>query len=202
MADPSYDVLSSAVQFAGRIITVRTDEVRMPGGSVATREVVSHPGAVGVVALDPDDRVLMIRQYRPAVRRYLWELPAGLLDVPGEDPFDTAIRELAEEVGIGAREWAVLVDVHSSPGMSDEAYRVYLARELSDKTTDFVAGPDEESDLQEEWVALPDAVARVLAGDISNGLAVAGILATAAWRAGALPLRPVDAPWVGRSART
>jgi ADP-ribose pyrophosphatase len=201
MTDSSYDVLSSTVHFSGRVITVRSDEVRMPDGAVVTREVVAHPGAVGVLALDADDRILMIRQYRPAVRRYLWELPAGLLDAPGEDPFDTAIRELAEEVGISAREWAVLVDVHSSPGMTDEAYRVYLARGLSDKAADFVAGPDEEADLQEDWVALPGAVARVLAGDITNGLAVAGILAAAAWHSGSLPLRPVDAPWDGRTAR-
>lgn len=170
----------------------------MPDGSVANREVIAHPGAVGVVALDDADRVLMIRQYRPAIRSYLWELPAGLLDAPGEDARDAAARELAEEVGISARDWSVLVDVHSSPGMTNEMYRVYLARGLSDKASDWVAGPDEESDLQEEWVQLSAAVARVLAGDITNGLAVAGILATSAWRAGSAEPRPVDASWLGR----
>lgn len=200
MSDPTYDVVSSTVRFEGRVITVRSEQVRMPDGSIAVRDVIAHPGAVGVLALDADDRLLMIRQYRPAVRSYLWELPAGLLDAPGEDARGAAIRELAEEVGISARDWAVLVDVHGSPGMTNEMYRVYLARGLSEKSTDFVAGPDEEADLQEEWVQLADAVSRVFAGEITNGLAVSAILAAAAWRSGAIALRDADAPWPGRPA--
>lgn len=182
MSDSSYEVVSSKEHFAGRIIAVRTDQVRMPDGSVAGRDLVSHPGAVGVVAVDATDRILMIRQYRPAVRSYLWELPAGLLDAPGEDPAAAAARELREETGISATDWAVLVDVHSSPGMSDEVYRVYLARGLSDKAADFVYGADEESDMTEEWVPMADGVDRVLAGVVTNGLAVAGILAVNAAR--------------------
>lgn len=199
---PSYGVVSSSVRYAGPVISLRSDGVRMPGGRVAVRDVVVHPGAVGVVVLDEDERVLMIRQYRHAVRSYLWELPAGLLDEAGESAADAAARELAEEVGITAQQWAVLVDAYSSAGMTDEAYRVYLARGLSPKQPDFVAGPDEESDLQEEWVALPDAVARVLAGGITNGLAAVGILAAAAARqTGYAGLRQVWAPWPARPDR-
>lgn len=199
MTDNAYDVVASTVRFTGPVISLRSDEVRMPDGRVATRDVVEHPGAVGILALDGDDRVLMIRQYRPAVGAYLWELPAGLLDEAGESAADAAARELTEEVGITADTWAVLIDALASPGASDEAYRIYLARGLSAKATDFVAGPDEESDLQEGWVPLGQAVADVLAGAITNGLAVMGILAAAAARhdnfAG---LRRVDAPWPAR----
>ena len=199
MSDHAYDVLSSTPRFAGRVISVRSDEVRMPDGHVVTRDVVEHPGAVGVVALDDQDRVLMIRQYRPAIGAYLWELPAGLLDEVGESAADAAARELVEEVGIGARTWAVLVDAYTSSGMTDEAYRIFLARDLSAKASDFVAGPDEESDLQEEWVPLDYAVARVLAGEITNGLAAMGILATALARAASYTgVRSVDAPWSAR----
>jgi len=174
----------------------------MPDGSTAFRDVVVHPGAVGVVPLDDQDRVLMIRQYRPAVRRYLWELPAGLLDEDGESAADTAARELVEEVGITASEWHVLVDVYSSAGMSDEAYRIYLARGLSAKAEDFQPGVDEESDLQEDWIGLDEAVARVLAGDITNGLAALGILATAVSRSDRYTgLRAVSTPWPARPDR-
>jgi ADP-ribose pyrophosphatase len=195
----SYDVVGSELRYTGPVFTVRSDTVVMPGGSTAVRDVVQHPGAVGVVALDEADRVLMIRQYRHAVGGYLWELPAGLLDEDGESSLDAARRELAEEVGISAERWSVLVDVHGSAGMTDEAYRVYLARGLSAKVDDFTPGADEESDLVEEWVALDDAVSRVLAGDITNGLAVSGILAAAlAHGSSYTALRPADAPWPAR----
>lgn len=202
MTDSSYAVVSSDVRFSGRVITVRSDVVQMPDGREVVRDVVVHPGAVGVVVLDNDGRVLMIRQYRHAVRSYLWELPAGLLDEADESAADAAARELAEEVGITARDWSVLVDVFSSSGMSNEAYRVYLARDLSAKAIDFRPGPDEESDLREEWVPLGDAVSRILAGEITNGLAAIGILATAAARPGGYAgLRPVGSPWPARPDR-
>ncbi|MEP7053829.1 MAG: NUDIX hydrolase [Actinomycetota bacterium] len=197
--DSAYDVVSSTTHYAGRVITLRCDEVRMPDGRIVVRELIEHPGAVGVVALDDNERVLMIRQYRPAVRTYLWELPAGLLDEPGESAIDAAARELAEEVGISALRWEVLVDVRSSPGMTDEAYRVYLARGLSAKPHDFTAGPDEEADMQEQWVPLSAAVDRVLAGEITNGLAVAGILAAdLARQRGYAGLRATSADWPAR----
>ena len=106
-----FPVESSEDAYDGRVMALRTDRVVMPGGRVAVREVVEHSGAVAIAALDADDRVMMIHQYRHAVRRRLWELPAGLLDVAGEDPLATAERELTEEAGLTATEWAVLVDI-------------------------------------------------------------------------------------------
>jgi len=141
----------------------------------------------------------MIHQYRHAVGRRLWELPAGLLDVRGEDPLATAQRELAEEAGLAATEWSVLVDVTPSPGFSDEAVRVYLARGLSE-----VGRPeqkdDEEADLATRWVSLPVAVRMVLSGTIVNATTVAGVLAAHAL-SGATAGRPADAPWPDRPTR-
>ncbi|MHA6623650.1 NUDIX domain-containing protein [Pseudonocardia sp. DLS-67] len=180
-------------------MALRADDVLMPAGGVAVREIVEHPGAVAIVALDADDRLMMIHQYRHAVERRLWELPAGLLDVRGEDPLATAQRELAEETGLAAAEWSVLVDVTPSPGFSDEAVRVYLARDLSE-----VGRPeqkdDEEADLATRFVSLPVAVRMVLSGTIVNATTVAGVLAAHAL-SGATAGRPADAPWPDRPTR-
>lgn len=184
----------------GKILALRVDEVRMPGGRIATREVVEHHGAVGVLALDSHDRVVLIHQYRHPVRRRLWEMPAGLLDSPGEDPREAAARELAEEVGLAAREWSVLVDVAVSPGFTDESVRVFLATDLSEVGRP-AGGDDEESDLVVARIPLADAVAQVLAGEIVNASAAAGLLALVAARAGAGELRPADAPWTDRPHR-
>ena len=145
----------------------------MPGGRVAVREILEHPGAVAIAALDADDRLMMIHQYRHAVGRRLWELPAGLLDVRGEDPLVTAQRELAEEAGLAATDWSVLVDVAPSPGFTDEAVRVYLARGLAEVGRPEL-GDDEEADLAARWVSLPVAVRMVLSGTIVNATTVAG----------------------------
>ncbi len=123
MSGHDFPVEGSTDVYAGRVMALRSDQVVMPGGRVATREIVEHPGAVAVAALDADDRIMMIHQYRQAVRRRLWELPAGLLDVAGEDPLLTAQRELAEEAGLAATEWSVLLDLVPSPGFSDESIR-------------------------------------------------------------------------------
>ena len=123
-------MLSSAVQARGPIVTLRTDRVQMPDHEVADRQVVEHPGAVVIVALDEAGQVLMIRQYRHPVAHVLWELPAGLRDVRGEPPRATAERELLEETGYRARDWRILVDFYSSPGISTEWIRVFLARDL------------------------------------------------------------------------
>jgi len=193
-----YAVLASTRRFEGNVISVRTDEVRMSDGTVATREIVEHPGAVGVVALDDDDRIVLINQYRHPVGRYLDELPAGLLDVPGEAALEAARRELSEEAGIAASDWHVLVDLYTSPGMTDEAIRVFLARGLSDALERF-APQHEEITLTVSRIPLYKAVRRALSGEITNAAAVAGICAVALARAnGWRDLRPADAPWSAR----
>ena len=192
-----WPVVASAEQYQGKIISVRTDTVRVPEGTTMEREVVEHPGAVGVVALDPGDRVLMIRQYRHAVGRLLWELPAGLRDVAGEPTAQAARRELLEETGYRARDWRVLVDYFSSPGIINERIRVFLARDLEEvllADRDFVP-ENEEAHLILDWVPLEQAVSLVLAGELHNGVAVVGLLAAhAARQDGFADLRDADAP--------
>lgn len=192
----TYDIVGTETVYDGKIITVRVDDVRMTDGSVAKREIVGHPGAVVVVALDDDGKVVLVNQYRPAVRARLDELPAGLLDVEDEPPAQAAQRELLEEANLVADEWHVLLDLLSSPGMTDEAVRVYLARGLhAGPKSDFRA-ENEEIDLTVAREPLSEAVRRVLAGAITNSAAVAGILAAVHGRAtGWRDLRPADAPW-------
>lgn len=192
-----WPVVASAEQYRGKIISVRTDTIRVPEGTTAEREVVEHPGAVGVVALDDDERVLMIRQYRHAVGRELWELPAGLRDVAGEPTAQTGRRELLEETGYRARDWHVLADYFSSPGIITERLRVFLARgleEVPEADRDFVP-ENEEAHLVLDWVPLDRAVSLVLAGDLHNGVAVVGLLAAhTARQNGFAGLRAADAP--------
>ena len=198
MADPTpaheYRLLATETVYEGRVITLRRDTVAMPGGGDSVREVVDHPGAVAVVALDDDDRVLLLRQYRHPVGRHLWELPAGLRDADGEPPLETAKRELAEEAQLAAQRWSLLTTSYSTPGFCNEQILIYLAEGLSD-----VALPDgftvehEELDMTLERVPLADAVQRVFAGDIRNSSAVIGLLAAAQSRATTPRLRPVDA---------
>jgi 8-oxo-dGDP phosphatase len=193
----TYDVTSSELVYrSGRVIDLRRDQVRMPGGSTATRDVVVHPGAVGIIALDDSHRVLLLRQYRHPVGHLLWEPPAGLLDEPGEEPLDAARRELKEEAHVSAGRWDVLLDGFTSPGMTSEAVRIYLARDVSVASGARHQGEHEEADMPVEWVPLDQAVARVLSGALHNPLAVMGILATdAARRTGFAGLRPADARW-------
>jgi 8-oxo-dGDP phosphatase len=192
-----WPVVSSAELLRGRLITVRADQVRMPDNQLAEREVVLHPGAVAVLALDEEDRILLIRQYRHPVGRLLWELPAGLRDVAGEDPWLTAQRELVEEAGYRARDWRVLADYFSSPGFSTERLRVYLARDLEpvpEAERHFVPR-DEEAFLLTSWLPLEAAVGKVFAGELHNGVTALGILAGYAARSdGFARLRPADAP--------
>jgi len=190
----AFEVLDSETLFEGHVISLRRDTVTMPGGGDSVREIVHHPGAVAVVALDGDDRVVLVRQYRHPVRRHLWELPAGLRDADGEPPLETAKRELAEEVQLAAARWSLLVTVLNSPGFSDELVQIYLAEELSDadRPEGFTV-EHEEADMTVERVPLADAVQRVFDGDIRNSSAVAGILAAARHRAAPAHLRSVDA---------
>ena len=196
-----HEVVKSTSRYqSGRVIEVRTDLVRLPGDEEVVRDVVVHPGAVGVVCLDPAGRVLLLRQYRHCVAHLLWEPPAGLLDQPGEDPLAAAARELVEEAGYSAESWSVLVDAFTSPGMTDESVRIYLARDLTD--CGGRVGEAEERDMPMAWLPLDEAVQKVLAGELHNPLAVMGVLATAAALAGGRldALRPADAPWPARVA--
>jgi ADP-ribose pyrophosphatase len=190
-----WPVAGSAVLASGHVVTLRQDEVQLPDGEQVVREVVEHPGAVAIVALDETDRVLMIRQYRHPVRAMLWELPAGLRDVAGEPPLETARRELLEEVGYRATDWHVLADYLSSPGISTERIRIYLARNLTmvpDGQREYVR-QHEEAYLTVAWMPLAEAVQAVLAGDLHNGVAIVGILAAyAAHGAGFRTLRPAS----------
>jgi 8-oxo-dGTP pyrophosphatase MutT (NUDIX family) len=194
-------IIDSQEQFVGRIWSVRSDTVDFDGRLVV-RDVLLHLGAVAVIALDEQDRVLLIRQYRHPVAMALFEPPAGLLDVPGELPWDTAARELAEESGYEAGSWQVLVDFMNSPGGSSEAIRVYLARDLRPLVGGRpLTGEAEEAHLPRAWVDLDEAKDLVLRGLIASPSAVCGILAAWAARAGGwASLRPVDAPWTGREA--
>jgi len=198
----SQPVRSSVSVFrSGRVIDVRSDVVEMADGSTAVRDVVVHPGAVGIIALDDDGRVLLVQQYRHPVRRRLWEPPAGLLDVAGEAPLAAARRELFEEAHVTAGRWDVLVDAFTTPGMADEAVRVYLAREIAPATGPKHEGRHEEADMPVRWAPLDEAVAAVMAGRLHNPMAVMGLLATLHARASAFAgLRPADAPWPARPA--
>jgi ADP-ribose pyrophosphatase len=175
----------------------------MPDGSQAKREIVDHMGAVVIAAVDDQDRIVLVNQYRPAVRARLDELPAGLLDIDGEPAVEAARRELAEEAQLQARTWHTLLDLYSSPGFSDEAVRVFLARDLDEapRPDGFVV-EHEELSMAVTRVPLDEAVDRALAGRISNSAAVAGVLAAAAARAsGFRGLRAADAPWPAKPGR-
>jgi 8-oxo-dGDP phosphatase len=173
-------------QASGAFVTLRTDEVRMPDGDVVARDVVEHPGAVAVVALDDAEQVLMIRQYRHPVGRLMWEIPAGLRDVPGEPLRATAERELREETGYSAKSWHVLTDCLTSPGILTERLRVFLARDVAE-VPEAERGPErrhEEAYLLTAWVPLEEAVAAFLGGELHNGVAAVGIFAAYAARRG------------------
>jgi 8-oxo-dGDP phosphatase len=196
VAEHVFETTSSETLHTGKIFALRRDQVRMPGGTISVRDVVEHFGAVAVVALDEEGNIPMVYQYRHAIGRRLWELPAGLLDVGGEAAHLTAARELTEEAGLQASTWRVLVDLDSTPGFSDESVRVYLATGLSE-----VARPEahhEEADMTLQWYPLAEAARKVLSGEIVNAIAVAGILAAHAVTAGFAQARPLDSAWTDR----
>jgi ADP-ribose pyrophosphatase len=163
-----WDVVSETFDFAGQQLT---------------REFVSHPGAVAVVAVNDRDEILMIKQYRHPVRQFLWEIPAGLLDVPGENLVTAALRELNEETGYHSNQLTHLIDFYTTPGGNNEKIRIFLAEDLS-----LVGRPEnlegEERELQIEWVSLDSAIKSVLASDIKSPTAAVGILAAAQKRRG------------------
>ena len=195
-----HEVTASEVVWSGRIVDMVKDHVIVvEGQDPVVREYTRHRGAVAVVVLRGEsggEEILLERQYRHPVKAELWEVPAGLLDIPGEDPRLAAERELAEEADLVADRWDVLVDYFTSPGGSTEPLRIFLARELRDADEAFER-EDEEATMEYAWVSLDDALTMVLDGRLHNPSAVIGVLATHAARArGWAGLRPADAPWL------
>lgn len=195
-----WPVTATETPFRGAKTSVRTDDVEMPDGTTARRDYQVHPGSVAVLALDDEDRVLVLRQYRHPVRHKLWEIPAGLLDVPGENPLHAAQRELYEEAYVKAEDWRVLTDIYTSPGGSDEAVRIFLARDISEADGERFEVADEEADMEVARVPLQELVRGALAGDLHNSCLVVGALSLAAVLAGdgTDSLRPAEAPWPAR----
>ncbi|MFB0615349.1 NUDIX domain-containing protein [Streptomyces sp. AGS-58] len=195
-----WEIRATDTPFVGGKTSVRTDDVVMPDGSVAGRDYQVHPGSVAVLALDDEDRVLLINQYRHPVRHRLWEIPAGLLDVPGENPLHAAQRELYEEAHVKAGDWRVLTDVYTTPGGCDEAVRIFLARNLSEADQRRFEAEHEETDMEHARVPVEELVRRVLSGDVHNNCLVVGVLSLVAARGGdgLDALRPADAPWPAR----
>jgi 8-oxo-dGTP pyrophosphatase MutT (NUDIX family) len=198
-----YQLIHRTDRFSGNVISVVSDEITMPEGGTAVRDWVIHPGAVGVVALDDDDRVILVHQYRHPIGQELWELPAGLLDVAGEPAVRTAARELAEEADLRAERFDVLLDLLTTPGASNEAIRLFLARGLSPvPAAERHTRRAEESTMTTRWFDLDEAVTMALRGEIQNAACAAGVLAAAAaksrdWSG----LRRPDAPWPARPDR-
>ena len=195
-----HEVAASEVVWSGRIVDMVKDHIIVVDGQEpVVREYTRHPGAVAVVVLRGEsggEEILLERQYRHPVKALLWEIPAGLLDIPGEDPRVAAQRELAEEADLVAKRWDVLVDYFTSPGGSTEPLRIFLARDLRDADEAFDR-EDEEATMEYAWVGLDDALTMVLDGRLHNPSAVIGVLATHAARArGWAGLRPANAPWL------
>lgn len=207
MTDPvgpqdSYDpqrVVSSETVFAGHVWDVVEDVVDLGDAGEVTRDYIRHTGAVAVVALRGEpgcEEVAMIQQYRHPVRTYDWEIPAGLLDKPGEDPRDAAARELREEVDLDARQWDVLLDMFTSPGAMSENIRIFLARDVFDASEDGFEREGEEAGMTVRWVPLDDAVNAAIAGGLHNGPAIVGLMTTyLARQRDWSGLRAADAPW-------
>ncbi|MFF2052659.1 NUDIX domain-containing protein [Leifsonia sp. NPDC058194] len=188
------EIVSSEMVFDGKIWDVRRDVFRYNGAEI-TREYVDHTGAVAVLALDEQGRVLLIKQYRHPVRHRDWEIPAGLLDIRGEDPLTAVQRELAEEADLVADEWNVLADIFTSPGGNDEAIRIYLARGARPAPQVF-AREEEEADIETVWLPLDDAVDAVLARTVHNApLIIALLAARTAREKGWATLGAADEPW-------
>ena len=160
-----------STKFRGRVITVNVETVCLPNGRIADYEVVHHPGGAAIVAIDDDRRVCLLRQYRPAVGDWVWELPAGRLE-PDEPPLETARRELVEEAGRSAGRWRDLGSILSSPGVFGEILHLYLAEQL---TT--VPDQHEEYEVFEvHWIGFDEAVARALDGRIRDAKSIVGLL--------------------------
>jgi ADP-ribose pyrophosphatase len=165
------ELVSRQYLYRGRILNLRLDSVRIPNGSETIREVVEHPGAVVIVAVDQDGTVLLVRQYRHAVGRDILELPAGTLE-KNEPPDAAAPRELKEETGYTAQRWDLLTRFFSSPGILTEELHIFLARDLAEG----LFQPMEDEDISLERVPLPEALQRVRRGEIVDAKSMLGLL--------------------------
>jgi len=167
--------LDSQVIFEGKIVRLRRDIVEVPGGAHAVREVVDHPGGVGIIPVDDKGNVMMVRQFRYPIGRVALEIPAGKLE-PNEDPRLTAERELSEEVGVTAGKLTYLGHAYASPGFSGEHIHLYLAENL----TFGESHPEEDEFLQPERIPLDELVEMALDGRLHDGKSVIGVLRAAA----------------------
>jgi ADP-ribose pyrophosphatase len=161
------------------VMALRSDLVRRPDdrdGETFRRLVLEHPGAAVVLALDVQDRVLCLRQYRHAARRRFVELPAGLCDVEGEDPLEVARRELREEAGLEAGDWVELTSTYSSPGISSELMHFYLARDLTPADRGDFVPEHEEADMETVWIAFEDLHTAALDGRLRDAPMVLAVL--------------------------
>ena len=185
LADPligdsaeSWPVSGTESAFESSYVSLAVDTIVDPAGDEHSRAVVRPHGAIGVLALDEDDRILLVEQYRHPVGRRLLEIPAGTLDVPGESTRDAAARELAEEADVVAAEWESILHLLATPGYSTEAWEVFHATGLSAvPEADRTIREAEEADMAQWWLPFDQAVDAVLAGRISDSMTVASILA-------------------------
>jgi ADP-ribose pyrophosphatase len=171
----SLAISKSEVVFEGKIWDIKSESFDYNGDTLV-REFVAHPGAVAVVALNEANQVLLINQYRHPVREFLWEIPAGLLDLPGESKVEAAKRELLEETGYIADSWQELIEFHTTPGGNNETIAIFLARDLLHQGHDLEL-EGEETDMQVAWVPLSEALESVLASDMRSPSAAVGIMA-------------------------
>ncbi len=173
-------IASSQVRYGGAILDTVVDEVRLVStGARMVREYIRHDAAVAVLAVREGtggDEVLLIRQYRHPVRSLLWEIPAGLMDIEGEEAAVSAARELREETDMVAASLRPLVKFWTSPGCSDELIQVFLAEDLREAEEAFVRD-DEEAEIEKRWFPLDDVVAAILAGQLASPSLVNGVLA-------------------------
>ena len=173
----SIDVSNRDVVFEGRIWDVVSESFDY-NGTKLTREFVAHPGAVAVIALNEKQEVLLIKQYRHPVRTYLWEIPAGLLDIPGESKLEAAKRELLEETGYIADEWQELIAFHTTPGGNDETITIFVAKSVRHQGHELEL-EGEETDLELRWVPLAEALESVLNSEMKSPSAGYGLMALA-----------------------
>ena len=191
-------VVATRTTYAGLVWDVHRDRVDLGAAGIVERDLIAHPGAVAVLAIDDDDRIALVQQYRHPIGWRSWEIPAGLRDVADEPLLDCARRELAEEADLIAADFSVLIDYFTTPGFTSEAIRIFLARGLTQVPQgERHTRTAEEAGMPLRWVALDEAHAAVLAGRLHNPHTVIAVLSAHALRAdGWRGLRPLDTPWL------